>query len=81
MTEKPSMDELILSIDDVYSIDNRLRTRDADGTLKSVILNKNYLLKKCDDIKRVMNAYLEDAPALRGYIITIDDIETQLKSI
>lgn len=76
MDDKPSLNELILAIDDVCAIDNELRMRNTDLKFR-----KDYLLEKCDAIKRVMNAYLEQAPTLNGYIITIEWIETDLKRI
>ncbi len=76
MTEKPKLDDLILAIDDLNSIYyDEFRASDR-RYLKS---RKDYLLPKCNIIKNIISAYLEEAPSLHGYLTTIDYIESQLR--
>lgn len=76
-SKKPQLDELILAIDYVYSIDGQRREAD----WPSLRYNQEFLLEKCSTIRRVISAYLEDAPSLRGYLATIDSLEGDFKKL
>ncbi|HLC81093.1 MAG TPA: hypothetical protein VJH68_00365 [Candidatus Nanoarchaeia archaeon] len=76
-SEKPSLDELILAIDDVYSIDQQ--RREADWS--SLRYKKDFLLEKCSIIRRVLSAYLGDALTLKGYLDTVDYLENDFKKL
>lgn len=76
---KAKLDELIDAIEDIHLIATAFRENGQPWV--DLPDSKDSYLEKCKTARKVLTAYLKDAPSLRGYFATLDGFETRLKNL